>query len=183
MPPHGIWAPRLVHFRVKHPLSVRGDHATRCHAIDVFRQVLPRGKVAYAQVIAFIAVHIHPIEHPPAVAAQVHASHAEEIMPLRLFVGVEDDFLAGQRRIGIHVRSSPVIVALHRHAAAHAVLFAFVRAAEVPVAIHPHRHGHIRFVHTAAQFARQRLRQVTVRRHAAGEQLVLLRHVARHIRR
>ena len=179
---HRVRTPCAVEQHVEHPLRVRRE-AGAADALEPFLQLVAGLKIADAEIVAFVAARVGAVQHPAAVLGDVHAADTEEIMALRLGVGVEHHLFAVEWHTGLHRRRIPIVRAANRHPALHGILFALLGAGEVPVAIHARRHGHVGFLHMRFEFLEQRFAQRFERRHALFAVAVLRRHIVAHILR
>ena len=189
MPPHSERPPGIVQFHPEHPLAVRRE-ACAANAGELFGQFADRlpglqpGKVANAEIISLVSRNIHAVQHPTAVLAQIQAAEPEEVMSLGFLVRIKNDLFTGHgagRALRIHDRRVPVIGIAHGDAALHAILFALLRAGEVPVIIDARGNRHISLFHMRFQLFKQRMPEIRQMRHATLAVLVFGSYVAAHI--
>ena len=145
VPAHRTGPPGVVEYGVEHPLGVRCD-ARAGDALKHLGQLRAALQVPDAEVIALVAAGVDAVEHPSAVAAQVHTADLEEVVPLGLPVRVEHHLFAGHGS-GLAQRvdpgRGPVVPTADRQTALHRILRPFARAREIPVAVHARGHGHV----------------------------------------
>ena len=105
-------------------------------------------------------------------------------MSLGFLVRIKNDLFTGHgagRALRIHDRRVPVIGIVHGDAALHAILFALLRAGEVPVIIDARGNRHISLFHMRFQLFKQRMPEIRQMRHATLAVLVFGSYVAAHI--
>ena len=83
----------------------------------------------------------------------------------------------------VHLRRIPVVRAVDRHAALHRILFALLRAGEIPVVVHARRHRHVGLLHVGFELLEQGVAQRRQWLVAFLAQAVLRRHVVADILR
>ncbi len=179
---HRARTPCVIKQHIEHPPRVRCE-AGATDAFEHVGKLLTRRQIADAEVVALVAAGVDAVQHPLAVFGDVHAADAEEVVPLRLDVRVEYDLFAVDRLVRLDDRRIPVVLASDRQTALHRVLFALLRAGEVPVVVHARRHRHVGFLHMRFEFLEQGRAQAFQRRHALFAIPVLRGHIILDFRR
>ena len=157
--PHRVRAPGGVDRRVEHVPGVRRPHRTPRGVANLVGEELPGAKVLDAQGVSLVPDDVDAVGEPVAVVADGQRPETEEIVTLRLDVGVEQDLLAGQRVVA-HLWRGPVVLGPDRAAARRRVLLALMGSPVIPVPPAPVGHRHVGFLGAALDLAEDLRAQV-----------------------
>ncbi len=165
VPPDLVGAPALVDGRVVEVLAVAGPRDAAEDAGDHVVEQLAGAQVLDPDGVALVAGGVGRVGQQVGVGADRRAAEREEVVALGELVEVEQELLAGQRRlVGADLlgglRGIPVVLRADRHPAAGAVLAALEGAAVVPVAAVAGRHRQVGLEGAGLDLVEDRLAQV-----------------------
>ncbi len=149
VPPHLVGAPGVVDGRVVEVAAVGAPRDATEHARDHVGEEVAGGEVLDPHGVPLVAVGVGRVGEEPVVEAHRRGTHGEELVSLGELVEVQQELLAGQRRLvrrGVlgRLRRRPAIGLGHRDPAARAVLLALEGAGVVPVTPAPGRDREVR---------------------------------------